>query len=134
MGADDVELRLPLGVELGEATVVVAHLGVVERDGSLLDIQDGGHAGPAIEGAVVVEGIPGVEDPAVTCLDRDRRVAASVAWHWDEHYTRVDLGQLLGCGEASPRLPCGLVRDQLGAMGELGGVVAAPLGEGWVPP
>ena len=77
----------------------------------------------------VVERVPAVQHPTVAGVDSDTRVPSRVARQRHQHDSRRDVVEFLGGCEPSPLLPVGIVLDELGSMGPLGGAEADLLSE-----
>jgi|SRR5271166_938801 len=69
-----------------------------------------------VDRAGMIESVAAVQDPALPGIHRDRGVAAGMARHGDRDKAGADCVKGLGGGEPSPRLPAGVVFDEVGAV------------------
>jgi NADPH:quinone reductase-like Zn-dependent oxidoreductase len=84
----DQQVRVLALIELGETSMIGQHRLSFERHEGLHRRQRPRHRGPAVEGAVVIERIAGVQHPAMAGIDGHAGVAAGVAGQRNERNAR----------------------------------------------
>ena len=124
MRVDDDQIWIGASMQLGQAGVVAVYLFPVEGDQVFLCCEHPRYPGVAVEGAAVVEGVAGVQNPPVAGVDRDARMPAGMSGQRDVDQAGGNGGEFCGRREPTPRLAEWIVLDERRPVRPLGGPIA----------
>src|SRR5579871_839273 len=122
--ADQLDFAAVAGGQLAQPLLVLPARLAVRLVDVLKDADPGRGVRRRLDLAVVEEGVPAVQQPAVALPDRDAGVTERVALERDEHDLAARAGEDPDRLEAHPPIPVGVVLDPAGAVAPVRGDVA----------
>lgn len=99
VGVDKAQIRFTQSPEFAQPLVIGLHPLPVEGNGAFHQAQRARRSAAAVELAVVIKAVTGMQNPAAAGIDRDGGVPTGAAGQIDQDDAVGDLGEFLGAGK-----------------------------------